>query len=250
MDDDDITEVVKRAPILDALRDEPQDANRLEERLAFSRSTIHRATNHLADLGLIRKREGRFELTAFGRLVGGRLVDFRRDLDTADRLSPFLDAVEGTVELPLDGLAEAEVSGPERGRAHVAVKRISDLMAGSESLRTFSGVVSPIYVDICCREAKAGARVRAVFDRRVVDVLFNEYAADYREAIEQGELEVRIHDDCPFELFLFDDRVGMTAHDDAGQVTQFVESDDPSVYEWAEGLFERYRSEAEFATVF
>lgn len=250
MDDDDVTEVVKRGPILDALRDEPQDANRLDERLAFSRSTIHRATNDLVDLGLLRKRDGRFELTSFGRVVEQRLADFRRDLDTADRLSPFLDAVEPGVELPLDRLADATVSGPERGRAHFAVKRISDLMSESASLRTFAGVVSPIYVDICCREAKAGAHVQAVFDRQVVDVLFNEYATEYREAIEQGELEVRIRDDCPFELFLFDDRVGMTAHDDGGQATMFVESTDATVYEWAEALFERYRSESEFATVF
>ncbi|MFC6724934.1 helix-turn-helix transcriptional regulator [Halobium palmae] len=250
MDDEDITEIVKRAPILDALRDEPCGANELEERLSFSRSTIHRATNSLADQGLIEKRDGKFELTSFGRIVGGRLADCRRDLDTADRLAPFLEAVEPGAEIPLGRFADATVTRPRAGQAHFAVKRLSDLMAESGSLRAFSAVVSPIYVDICCREARDGADVRAIFDRQVVDILFDEYASEAREAIDAGDLEVLIHDDCPFELFLFDDRMGMTAHDEDGNGTLFVETDDPDAYEWAESLFREYESEAEFATVF
>lgn len=250
MDDDDITAIVKRAPILDALRDEPMDGSRLEERLSSSRSTVHRATNRLADLGLIERRDGEFELTSFGRVVGERVADCRRDLDAAERLAPFLEAADGDAEIPLDLLANAEITRPEAGRAHFAVKRLSDLMAESASLRMFSAVVSPIYVDICCREARRGADVRAIFDRRVVDTLFDEYAPESREAARVGELELLIHDDCPFELFVFDDRVGMTAHGTAGDPTLFVESDDPAVYEWATALFDRYEDGAEHATVF
>ncbi|MDS0294251.1 helix-turn-helix transcriptional regulator [Halogeometricum luteum] len=250
MDDDDLVEVVKRLPILEALRNGPQSAGGLEERLSFSRSTVHRATNALGALGMIRKRDGEFELTSFGRVAVRRLSECRRDLDIADRLSPFLNAVDADVAFPVAALSDAAVTSPDRGQAHFAVKRVSDLMRESKSLRTFSAVVSPVYVDICCRQARRGASVEAVFDRRVVDILFDEYGPEAREAIRGGDLEVLICDDCPFELFVFDDCVAMTAHGSGGERTPFVESSNPDLYEWAEDLFVRYKSDAEFATVF
>ncbi|MDS0299684.1 DUF1724 domain-containing protein [Halogeometricum sp. S1BR25-6] len=253
MDDDDFVEVVKRLPILEALRDGSQSAGSLEERLSFSRSTVHRATNALASLGMIRKRAGEFELTSFGRVAVRCLSECRRDLDIADRLSPFLNAVDSDaadVAFPIGALSDAAVTSPNRGQTHFAVKRVSDLMRESESLRTFSAVVSPVYVDICCRQARRGASVEAVFDRRVVDILFDDYGSEAREAIRNGDLEVLICDDCPFELFVFDDCVAMTAHGAGGERTPFVESSNPDLYEWAEDLFERYKSDAEFATVF
>jgi predicted transcriptional regulator len=250
MRDEEFAEVVKRLPVLEALRDGPHGTAELTDRLPLSRSTVHRATNALADLGLVERRDGKIELTSVGRIVTRRLSDCRRDVDTAERLAPFLDAVGSEIDVPLDLLADATVSRPDRGQAHFAVKRLSDLVSGSDSLRMLSAVVSPMYVDICCREATAGTAVRAVFDREVVDILFDEYASESREAIEHGTLEIRIHDDCPFELFLFDDVVGMTVQRAHGSVAPFVESSDPEVYEWAESLFERYDAAAEFATLF
>lgn len=250
MDDEDVVEIVKRAPILDALRDGSLSATRLEDRLSFSRSTIHRATNRLTALDMLEKRGDEFALTSFGRVAARRLEEYRRDLETGSRLAPFLNAVDSDIEFPVGLLSDATVTPPRPGRPHFVIKRASDLMADSDSLRMFSAVVSPVYVERCCEHAMEGASVTVIFDRQVLDILFDEYASEARAATREGELEVLVHDDCPFELFVFDDRVAMTAHRSSGGQTPFVESTNPDVYAWAERLFERYASHAEFATLF
>lgn len=250
MDDEDVVEVVKRFPILDALTNRPRTAAQLADRLSFSRSTVHRSTNRLADLGLLRKREDAFELTSFGRVATRSVAECRRDLDTASQLAPFLEAVETEVSFPVGPLSDASVTPCGRRRPHFAVKRVSDMLADSDSLRMFSGIVSPVYVERCCEHATDGSSIRAVFDRQVVDILFDDYASESKAACREGDLEVLIHDDCPFDLFVFDDRVAMTTHRADGSQAPFVESADPDVYEWAEQLFESYVSQAEFATLF
>lgn len=244
------TEVIKRAPLLDALRDGPAEASELERRLSMSRSTIHRATRSFVEWGLLTKTDGVFQLTNFGHVVADRVAGFRAQLDAAAQLESYLNTVESPpLGLPLEQLGDATITNPKAGMAHVGVKRLTDLMADSTSLRMFSSVVSPIYVDLCYREALNGMEIAAIFDRRVVELLFSEYGSKSREAAREGQFEVRIHDDCPFELFLFDDCVGITAHDESGNPCSFLESTNPEVIAWGEQLYERYESEAEYATM-
>ncbi len=250
MDRNYITEVVKRAPLLDVLRDGPAEASELERRLPMSRSTIHRAAKSFVEWGLLTKTGGVFQLTNFGYVVADRVVGFQTQLDAAARLEPFLNTVDSPpLAMPLGRLSDATITEPEAGMAHIGVKRLTDLMADSTSLRMFSSVVSPIYVDLCYREARNGMEIAAIFDRRVVELLFSEYGSKSREAARVGKFEVRIHDDCPFELFLFDDCVAITAHDESGNPCSFVESTNPEVLAWGEQLYERYETEAEYATM-
>ncbi|ESP88795.1 helix-turn-helix transcriptional regulator [Candidatus Halobonum tyrrellensis] len=251
MNDDDITEVVKRGPMLERLADGPVGSGDLERDLSASRSTIHRVLDRMGDLGVVSRCEQGYELTQMGRLVATRVASVRRELRAIGRAEPFFrDATLDGVDLPLDLLADATVVEPPAGRAHFTVKRVSDLMADAESMRMFSTVVSPLYVDLCVRHAKRGADIEAIFDRAVVDTLFSEYGSESREAAAEGGLCVRAHDCCPFELFVFDRTVGMTAHDDAGVSHAFVELDGEAAVAWATDLFERYAADAEYVTLF
>lgn len=251
MNDDQATEVVRRAAMLERLAEGPAGSGDLEADLAASRSTIHRALDRLSDLRLVERREEGYGLTDTGAVVAAEVTGFRRHLDAVDRVGPFVrDADLDGIDLPLDLLADATVTEPPAGSAHFTVKRIGDLLAESDSLRTFSTVVSPVYVDLCVRHAKRGTTVEAIFDRSVVETLFSEYGTESREAAAEGGLGVRVHDDCPFELFVFDRRVGLTAHDDAGVSHAFVELDGEAAVAWATDLFERYRADAEYVTLF
>jgi predicted transcriptional regulator len=250
MNADDAVEFVKRAELLSFLRTTSADADTLDRNLSASRSTIHRATQSLTDQGLVEKVDGVFELTSVGAVVAARTEAFQRQLDAVDRLEPLLEVIDAeAVDLPLEHLADATVERPRPGRPHVVVGCLDDLVADAESMRMFSGVVSSVYVDIAYEAVRNGTEIQAVFRRGVVGDLFCEHAGKSREAARTGRFEVRIHDDCPFELFLFDDRVGLSAHDERGLPVAFVETSDPAVVEWAESCFARYWGAAEYATI-
>ena len=245
-------EVVTRIALLDRLRDGAHTAGELDAALDVSRATVHRATASLVDQGLLTEGEDGYALTGFGVAVAEEVRAFRANVTTADRLAPFLDAVdpEMATEIPLERFVDARVVKSEPRRAHADVERIRELLADSESFRLFSRVASPVYVDAACCAAVDGRRVDAVFDPEAVEILFNSYADRLREAAAVGDLTVRVYDGCPFELFVFDRAVGVTAHDGQGVQHAFVETDDPAAHEWAERLFDRYVDRAELVTVF
>ena len=252
MSDDLAVEAVRRVALLDRLRDGAHTASELDATLDVSRATVHRATASLAERGLLAEGEDGYALTGFGVAVAEEVRAFRANVAAAERLAPFLDAVgpETAAEIPLDRFADARVVEPDPRRAHADVERIRGLLADSESLRLFSRVASPVYVDAASRAAADGKRVDAVFDPEAVEILFDRYADRLREAAAVGDLSVRAYDGCPFELFVFDRAVAMTAHDDRGVQRAFVETDDPAAREWAERLFERYDEHAKLVTVF
>ena len=245
-------EAVERVALLDRLRDGAHTAAELDASLDVSRATVHRATASLVERGLLTEDEDGYALTGFGVAVAEEVRAFRANVAVAERLAPFLDVVdpETAAEIPLERFADARVVESEPRRAHVDVERIRGLLADSESFRLFSRVASPIYVDAAYRAAMDGKRVDAVFDPEAVEILFDGYADRLREAAAVGDLSVRVYDGCPFELFVFDRAVGMTAHDDRGVQNAFVETDDPAACEWAERLFDRYADRAELVTVF
>lgn len=247
----DSVELMRRSELLDALLDGPKTPNQLDNETSLSRSTIHRAIESLTSQFVLAETDGEFELTGFGRVVAGTISDCRTTIMTADRLRPLLNEVDTTaVTFPFEHLADAEVTYPNQAHAHVATKRITDLLADADRIRLFSGVVSPIYLEMAFEQVRNGTEVVAIFDREVVGILFSEYGRRARKAARTGNFEVLIYDHCPFELFLCDTTVGIAAHDDDGSLRLLVESDDSEVFQWAESLYEEYRDRSEYVTLF
>lgn len=240
-----LAEVVKRAPLFEALRDDPANARQLESSLSMSRSTIHRTMQSFDEWGLVRKRDGEFELTGLGEMIAGRLSTFDAHVEAACRLESFLNTVEPTdVEIPVQHFEDATVTRPRARQAHFGVKRILELIEDSESLRLFTSIISPVYVDVAHREMLNGTDIQAIFDAELVDIIVEEYRGEASEALASGRFDVLVYDGVPFELFLFDDVVGMAAHDDDGIPRAFVETDDPDARAWAERLYERHLADA------
>ncbi|WP_408957070.1 helix-turn-helix transcriptional regulator [Natrinema sp. 74] len=247
----DPVELMRRSELLAVLRDGPKTPNELEGDTSLSRSTVHRAIESLADQRILADTDGGFELTGFGRVVADEITGCRTAIATADRLRPLLETVATTpVTVPIEHLADAEVTYPQQAHAHVATRRITDLLADAERIRLFAGVISPLYLEMAYEQVQRGTEVVAIFDRRVVEILFSEYGSHAREAAQTGHFEILVYDRCPFELFLCDATVGIAAHDDDGFLRLFVESDDPDVFQWAESMYERYRDRSEYVTLF
>lgn len=243
--------LTKRGDLLAALADRPATTGDLERRLDCSRSTVHRTTETLRERGALTSGDDGFVLTGFGRLLARETATYRERVATADRLRPLLNALPTDApEIPLDAFADASVTEPDGRRLHVSLRRLRALADETSTLRLLSSVISPVYVDALYDAALDGVDVAAVFDPAVVEIAFEEYATPLREAADSGAFDVRLGEDCPFELFVFDDRVALAAHDETGHLQAFVETADPEAYRWAERLFGRYHSVADHATLF
>lgn len=240
-------EVVKRAPLLEALRGQPRSMGELDERLDVSRSTIHRALGTFEELNVVRKTDRRYGLTGFGRTITERTSEFSREIATAWDLDEFLNAVDGNaLDVPMEYFADAEVIRPEPRTAHRGVKRIIDLIEESDSLRMFSNILSPLYVDVAAREMVEGMEIEVIFDDCLRSTLHLEYADEATEAFRTGRFEVHFGADIPFELLVADDRMAMAAHNESAVPRMFVETDAAAAVSWAEDLFVRYREDADW----
>lgn len=235
-----------RGELLELLMEEPRDARALADQLDMSRSTVHRATETLDELELVDKPGAQFETTGLGDVVAEELRALRTNLETAERLKPFLNTVDtSAVDVPLEHFSDATVTRSRRRQAHVGAKRIIELIEETDSLRMFSSIISPLYVDTARREILDGTDIEVVFDREVVEIITSRYVEEARDALETGRFHVLVDEDVPFELFLFDDRMGMAAHDESGIAHAFVESTSPEARAWAEDLYLDYADSAQ-----
>jgi predicted transcriptional regulator len=241
-----LLEAVKRAPLLAELLDGPTEMRQLNRRLAPSRSTIHRTVQTFTDRGIVDKTDDGLRLTGFGRAIAHFTVEYQERLESATRLEPFLNTISpADVDIPVEFFADATVARPKPSHPHFAIKRIAELIEASDSLRMFSSVISPFYVDVTHREMMNGMEIEVIFDETLAETILSEYHDEAVESLESGRFEVYLHDHVPFELFIFEDRMGMAAHDDRGIARALVETDAPEAITWAEDVYESYAAESD-----
>lgn len=76
------------------------------------------------------------------------------------------------------------------------------------------------------------------------------WMAKTESPVERGQLTLSTHEDLPFGLAIFDDRIGLGGYDpDSGMLRVFVDTDDPDAREWALQRYERYREAADVVAI-
>lgn len=241
-----LLEVVRRAPLLRVLRAAPADASELAAQVDMSRSTVHRATDSLEKLDIIDRADGAYELTGFGEVIAEQMASFGRRTSTALSLKQFLNSIDMDGNgITVEEFSDAKITRRKARQPHATIHRITELIRNSDRLRMFSTVISPVYVDVAYKEMMNGMEITALFDREVVEIMLSEYPEKAYESIETGNFEVYAHDGLPFEMFLFDDKIGVAAHNENGNAEVLIECDEPSAREWAETLYADQLADAE-----
>lgn len=255
-DQDVLFEVLRRRPVLDALRDGALDRGDLEAALGISRATSHRITRSLLDLGLVERVDGRFELTEVGRALGDAADEFAGVTAAGVHLAPAVDALrhrDDVPAIPLPAFADAVVTTPSVGDPHAPAVRFLELLAASDSLRGFdTWSVVPTYMAEFQQAIVDGTETELIDPVDVVEAVMADYPERCVEVCVSGHLTIRLHDDLPFGLAIFDDHVGVCVRDGSGNgdgtgpggLTAFVDTDDPAVRAWAETVFDAYREES------
>ncbi|MFC6837721.1 helix-turn-helix transcriptional regulator [Halomarina ordinaria] len=242
-----LVSVVRRAPLLAALRTEPHDRRDLQAALDVSKPTVHRATRSLADHGLVERENGHYRLTAAGHVVAERVDDLARAGRAARRLDPLLEVVDPeALGLRVEHFAGATVTSAAPGTPYRPVERFMSLVEGTDSLRGFdTATVAPMHVEGIYERIVDGMETDIVYLPSVVESILESNPERGAAAVESGNLTLSVHEAVPCGLALFDERVGVGGYDpETGTLSVFVDTDDPAAYEWGEALYERYREES------
>lgn len=242
-----LLEVVRQAPMLAALREEPMDRHDLMQHLNISKSTSHRNANSLAERGILRKSNGEHTLTEFGQAVADVVVTFEKDMETIVRLAPVFEAISSTnLPWPIDAFADATVTTADRGDPFGPLARFVSLVSETDSLRMAdSYAIAPTYIDEIHGRVLDGLETEVIERPEVAEDIMENYPKKCVQLCASDFLKMWIHDDLPFGLVILDHRIGIGVRaPEMGVPRAFVDTEANEAREWAETVFESYWDEA------
>lgn len=239
--------LVRRAPALAALREQPLDRRGLEDCLDVSKPTVHRLTRTLGEMDLIERSNGVFVLTELGKTVADVVAEFTRSVETAYRLTPLLEAIHDRYPaLDVTEFEDAIVTTAEPSNPYRPVQRYCSLIEETRVLRGFdTTTLAPQHIDAMHRRVCDGMETKLIYPPAVAAHLISAYPERMAKMAESGYLDFRIHADVSYGLVLFDERVGIGNYcKTTGALRAFVDTDVSDAREWAETIYDAYWSEA------
>lgn len=244
LDTDDLLDVVRHRSVLELLFDGPRDRRDIETDLGVSRATSHRFTRWLEEHGLAERADGRFVLTGKGQVFAESTLRFERNLVTADRLAPLLDAIcEDHQEFVVEPFANATVTVPTPSDPYAPVTRFLSLLRDSATFKGFNTThMVPPSVATTSDPVFEGRDVELIYLPDVVDRLRADDPDRLDAILETGDVTIHTRAALPYGLAIFDDRVGIGGYDEeTGAMRVFVDTDATIAREWAERVYDTYR---------
>ncbi len=244
---DVLIDLLRRSPLLEELQREEYDRRELQDRLGVSRATSHRHTKLLEELGAIEKVNGRFKLTESGALLADACSRFKREAGVALQLAPVVEAVkDAPVPIDNEAFAGATVTNTEHGDPHSPLARFIALIRETETLHAFDlDIIAPARLSEIQGRIVDGMETELIGLPEVAKEIIDGYPEKCIEACESGYLTVKLVEDLPFALAIFDNRVGIgVCEPDTRILRVFADTDAPAVREWAWEVYEAYDAEA------
>ena len=241
-------DLIRHSPMLEALRGENLDRKELEQCLEISRATSHRRTRALTEQDLIEKSDGMFTLTELGTTTAEMVTEFKEEIRTAFVLAPVLEAVpEDAPEVDIEIFTDATVTTAGPRNAYCGVNQFISLVRQTDTLRGLTpSVIDPMRIDELYTRIHDGMKTNAVCSPSVIEGLYNRDPEQTNTLIENEKLTVRVSDDLPCGLGLYDDRIGIGIYDDeTGLLRTHINTDAPAAYEWAEDFYAFYWEKAD-----
>ncbi|WP_458209259.1 helix-turn-helix transcriptional regulator [Haladaptatus sp. NG-SE-30] len=248
IDRNDLLDLVRHGPVLEALRKEPLDRREIEGRLDISRTTSHRFTRWLDEHGLVEKVDGRYRLTGKGMGMADEVLRFERNVATYERLTPLWDCIcEEHQEFVIEPFADATVTTATPDDPYRPVRRFVSLADESTTLRGFNTThMVPLTSGSFFDSTYEDTDTEIIYLPSVVETLFDVFPDRAREAIDRGHFALRTREALPYGLAIFDDRVGIGGYDETtGTMQVFVDTDAAIAREWAERVYTVYRDDSE-----
>ncbi|MEF8840680.1 MAG: helix-turn-helix domain-containing protein [Haloarculaceae archaeon] len=236
-----------RLAILRALEKRARDRRELKTETGISRSTLGRALGELEAHGWIERNGQTYETTTAGGLV---LDQFASLLETLGGIQTLGD---GLRYLPVEEMAldvrhfnDARLVTPTEFDPTEAFQYGIERMHESDTVRSVARTVPPPYVRAIHEDVTAGElAAEMILDSAYLDVIKDsDMAGPWRRIAANAEIR-RYEQYIPYRLIILDDVVHLWLCSDEGEQSGLLESEDPTVREWAESVYEEYRIETE-----
>jgi predicted transcriptional regulator len=242
-----LSECVERCHVVRSLIDGPVGTGEIEDIAEVSSSTAHRIKNKFVRKGLIEQRDdGLYGLTPTGEAVARKIDETHEAVDRIESLRPVLESTRGRdIEFHPSMFEDAVVETPSPESPYAPARRFMEAFRETEELRlVVVSTATPMFSEEKQRMIANGKKTHAVCPEAVVETTIETVPSEIVGDIAQN-LTVHVHDDPPFSVALFDDRIGVAGHAENGQIEVFADTDDDEAYAWGEAFFERHTKEGE-----
>lgn len=235
-----------RGPTLIALTVRPRSRSELWEMTGVSESTIRRTLGEFEDRDWVERDGYQYEVTQLGAFVASAMADLIDRLETERQLRDVWRLLPGEeTGFTIDMCSDATVTVADPEDPSGPISRFCTLIGDTDRLQ-FTGL-DVAMLDSCKNELVErileGMETELINPPRVATYIRSNCPNMFSEALETGNLDLRLHDELPsYGVSILDDRIAVTGYDQEGvTVRVLVDTDDGDAREWAESTFASHR---------
>jgi predicted transcriptional regulator len=214
-----------------------------------SQATLGRILRDFEDRSWIRRVDGAYVATATGELVADGFLDLLEIVETEADLRPIVDYLPtDAIDFDLRRLGDATITVPSGTKPNAPVGRVLDLLREASSVRAFSHAFNEGSLGVVERRVTAGEMTfEGVFSRHAIDAVADDEGLRRRleSLLDASGASLRVREaEIPLAVTVADETVHLLLRDANGVLQASVDTDDPTVRDWAHDQFERYWAEA------
>lgn len=244
-----LTRSEHRVVALDALATRPRTRTELLDITGVSSSTIGRTIREFENRYWIQRATHHYEATQLGTFVANRVTELIAQIQTERKLREFWELLPlASSDLSIGSFSDATVTVAETTDPYRPVNRFLSLLEETDRFKIIGSELS--LLEPCrekvCQQIIDGLQTEVIETPETSQYILRTYPNLSQATLDSGNIRILSHDDLPnYALSLFDERVAISGCDPAsGTVRVLVETDTPTVREWAETTYESYRREA------
>ena len=237
---------LKRYEAFEAFTAQRLNKRSLAEVLSVSRPTAYRIITAFEEEGILRRVDGKYELTRLGELIMDAITTFQNEVAAVVALEPLLAELPDELDFDHRLFADAVVTEATYDDPFRPMARFIELFEDATTIKGFNkSFLEPMYIEQAARQIEAGMETDVIYDPRVVELVVENYPQIAQQSFESENVRTFVHDDLPVALAVFEERIGIGIHtEEMGTPVTWVDTGNPEAIAWGEALFERYRAEA------
>ena len=237
-----------RVEALDALAERPRSRSDLQAATGASSSTVGRLLRKFEARDWIVRDGHEYRMTPEGTFVAEEVTSLLDRMETRQQLRDVATWLPTEkLGITIEAFSEAVVTAVDAEEPYRPVRRYDDLIEDAEAMRAFgTPTLKSANAGTLFRNVRAGMDTEIIYPPPIVEAMLDWSPEAAKEGLDSGNLTILLHDTLPCGLTIFDDRVALTGYDpDTGMLRAIVDTDAAEAREWATGLYDSYREEAQ-----